>query len=178
MHYELTIGASDNFIFLNLCDSLLYYIICLYLFFIVFVSIFMLLTQSHYRYYKFIMHYQQTLFLTLPFLFLESWITVPLSVTYPYYCPTTKQQIVKSGTNLGFSDLPKMQLVFKDGSTNAGNSCQVSDGAGFVLLMKRSIAVQKGLPILGVFRTFTTIGVDPAIMGVGSAAAILTDPGF
>jgi len=28
----------------------------------------------------------------------------------------------------------------------------VSDGAGAVLLMKRSIAQQKGLPILGVFR--------------------------
>jgi len=30
----------------------------------------------------------------------------------------------------------------------------VSDGAGAVLLMKRSIAMQKGLPILGVFRYF------------------------
>ncbi|KAH0725311.1 hypothetical protein KY284_001176 [Solanum tuberosum] len=33
-----------------------------------------------------------------------------------------------------------------------GNSSQVSDGAAAVLLMKRSIAMQKGLPILGVFR--------------------------
>lgn len=33
-----------------------------------------------------------------------------------------------------------------------GNSSQVSDGAGAVLLMKRSVALQKGLPILGVFR--------------------------
>ncbi|MCI65898.1 3-ketoacyl-CoA thiolase 2 peroxisomal, partial [Trifolium medium] len=31
------------------------------------------------------------------------------------------------------------------------NSSQVSDGAGAVLLMKRSVAMQKGLPILGVF---------------------------
>lgn len=28
----------------------------------------------------------------------------------------------------------------------------MSDGAGAVLLMKRSVAMQKGLPILGVFR--------------------------
>jgi len=36
----------------------------------------------------------------------------------------------------------------------------VSDGAGAVLLMKRSIAMQKGLPILGVFRyDFGAIGV-------------------
>nr|AFK47277.1 unknown [Medicago truncatula] len=38
--------------------------------------------------------------------------------------------------------------------------------------MKRSIAMQKGLPILGVFRSFVAVGVDPAIMGVGPAAAI------
>ena len=48
----------------------------------------------------------------------------------------------------------------------------MSDGAGYVLFMKRSIVVQKGLPILGVFRTFTAIGVDPVIMGVGPATAI------
>lgn len=33
-----------------------------------------------------------------------------------------------------------------------GNSSQVSDAAAAVLLMKRSVAMQKGLPILGVFR--------------------------
>lgn len=33
-----------------------------------------------------------------------------------------------------------------------GNASQISDGAGAVLLMKRSVAVQKGFPILGVFR--------------------------
>lgn len=38
------------------------------------------------------------------------------------------------------------------GACVIGNSSQVSDGAGAVLLMKRSVAMQKGLPILGVFR--------------------------
>ncbi|GAV69065.1 Thiolase_N domain-containing protein/Thiolase_C domain-containing protein [Cephalotus follicularis] len=75
--------------------------------------------------------------------------------------------------NASTSDLAKLKPVFKkDGSTTAGNSSQVSDGAGAVLLMKRSIAMSKGLPILGVFRTFAAVGVDPAIMGVGPAAAI------
>jgi hypothetical protein len=37
-------------------------------------------------------------------------------------------------------------------SNCVGNSSQVSDGAGAVLLMKRSVALKKGLPILGVFR--------------------------
>ncbi|GLT72923.1 hypothetical protein SLA2020_448170 [Shorea laevis] len=75
--------------------------------------------------------------------------------------------------NATLSDLAKLKPVFKkDGTTTAGNSSQVSDGAGAVLLMKRSVALQKGLPILGVFRTFAAVGVDPAIMGVGPAVAI------
>ncbi|XP_022722768.1 3-ketoacyl-CoA thiolase 2, peroxisomal [Durio zibethinus] len=75
--------------------------------------------------------------------------------------------------NTSLSDLAKLKPVFKKGgSTTAGNSSQVSDGAGAVLLMKRSVAMHKGLPILGVFRTFTAVGVDPAIMGVGPAVAI------
>ncbi|GAU30508.1 hypothetical protein TSUD_18880 [Trifolium subterraneum] len=75
--------------------------------------------------------------------------------------------------NATFSDLAKLKPVFKkDGTTTAGNSSQVSDGAGAVLLTKRSVAMQKGLPILGVFRSFAAVGVDPAIMGIGPAAAI------
>ncbi|CAA3003349.1 3-ketoacyl- thiolase 2, peroxisomal [Olea europaea subsp. europaea] len=75
--------------------------------------------------------------------------------------------------NTTVADLAKLKPVFKkDGSTTAGNSSQVSDGAGAVLLMKRSVAVQKGLQILGVFRSFAAVGVDPAIMGVGPAVAI------
>ncbi|GAB2295717.1 3-ketoacyl-CoA thiolase 2, peroxisomal [Dionaea muscipula] len=75
--------------------------------------------------------------------------------------------------NTSISDLAKLKAVFKkDGTTTAGNSSQVSDGAGAVLLMKRSVAMQKRLPVLGVFRTFVAVGVDPAIMGVGPAVAI------
>ncbi|KAL6633305.1 hypothetical protein ACP70R_025976 [Stipagrostis hirtigluma subsp. patula] len=78
---------------------------------------------------------------------------------------------IRPGTTA--SGLAKLKPVFKkDGTTTAGNSSQVSDGAGAVLLMKRSVAMQKGLPILGVFRSFAAVGVDPAVMGVGPAVAI------
>ncbi|XP_050204389.1 3-ketoacyl CoA thiolase 1, peroxisomal-like isoform X1 [Mercurialis annua] len=71
------------------------------------------------------------------------------------------------------ADLSKLKPAFKkDGATTAGNSSQLSDGAGAVLLTKRSVAVQKGLPILGVFRSFAAVGVDPALMGIGPAVAI------
>ncbi|ONM04008.1 3-ketoacyl-CoA thiolase 2 peroxisomal [Zea mays] len=58
-------------------------------------------------------------------------------------------------------------------SNCVGNSSQVSEGAGVVVLMKRSMALKKGLPILGVFRSFAAVGVDPAIMGIGPVVAIL-----
>lgn len=75
--------------------------------------------------------------------------------------------------NTTVSDLGKLKPVFKkNGTTTAGNSSQVTDGAGAVLLMKRSVAMNKGLPILGVFRTFAAVGVDPAVMGIGPAVAI------
>jgi acetyl-CoA acyltransferase 1 len=69
--------------------------------------------------------------------------------------------------NATLSDLAKLKPVFKkEGTTTEGNSSQVSDGAGAVLLMKRSVALQKGLPIHGVFRTLVGVGVDPTIHGV------------
>ncbi|KAH7690624.1 Thiolase protein [Dioscorea alata] len=71
------------------------------------------------------------------------------------------------------SVLAKLKPAFKkDGSTTAGNASQVSDGAGAVLLMRRDVAMRKGLPILGVFRSFAAVGVDPAVMGIGPAVAI------
>lgn len=71
------------------------------------------------------------------------------------------------------ADLAKLKAVFKkNGSTTAGNSSQVSDGAAAVLLMKRRTALEKGIPVLGVFRSFVAVGVDPAVMGIGPAVAI------
>lgn len=49
---------------------------------------------------------------------------------------------------------------------------QVTDGAAAVLMMTRREALRRGLPILGIFRSFAAVGVDPAIMGVGPAVAI------
>ncbi|KAJ4969380.1 hypothetical protein NE237_016081 [Protea cynaroides] len=69
--------------------------------------------------------------------------------------------------------LAKLKPSFKkDGTTTAGNASQVTDGAGAVLVTKRSIAMQKGLPILGVFRSYSVVGVEPAVMGIGPAVAI------
>ncbi|RLN41440.1 3-ketoacyl-CoA thiolase 2, peroxisomal-like [Panicum miliaceum] len=78
---------------------------------------------------------------------------------------------IRAGTSLAV--LSKLKPAFsKDGSTTAGNASQVSDSAGAVLLMRRDVAMKKGLPIIGVFRSFAAVGVDPAVMGIGPAVAI------
>jgi acetyl-CoA acyltransferase 1 len=69
--------------------------------------------------------------------------------------------------------LAKLKPAFsKTGSTHAGNASQVSDGAGAVLLARRSTANKLGLPILGKFITAVVVGVPPKIMGIGPAIAI------
>jgi len=69
--------------------------------------------------------------------------------------------------------LAGLKAAFKEGgSTTAGNSSQTSDGAAAVLMMKRSTAARLGLPVLAAFRSFTVVGVPPAIMGIGPAFAV------
>ncbi|KAF4043660.1 Thiolase C-terminal domain [Phytophthora infestans] len=78
---------------------------------------------------------------------------------------------VRAGTTA--EKLAKLKPAFKEGgSTTAGNSSQVSDGAAAVLLMRRSVAKKMGLPILGRFVSYAVAGVPPALMGVGPAYAI------
>jgi acetyl-CoA acyltransferase 1 len=69
--------------------------------------------------------------------------------------------------------LGKLKAAFKPGgSTHAGNSSKVSDGAAMVLLARRSEAKKLGLPIVGRFRSYAVVGVDPLVMGIGPAFAI------
>jgi len=78
---------------------------------------------------------------------------------------------IRPGTTL--ESLGKLKPVFDEhGSTTAGNASQLTDGAAAVLLMTRAQAEQRGLPILGVWRSFVVKGVPPSIMGIGPAIAI------
>ncbi|XP_051833984.1 3-ketoacyl-CoA thiolase, peroxisomal [Antechinus flavipes] len=78
---------------------------------------------------------------------------------------------IRTGTTL--EGLAKLKPAFrKDGSTTAGNSSQVSDGAAAILLARRARAEQLGLPILGILRSYAVVGVPPDIMGIGPAYAI------
>ncbi|MCF3943227.1 acetyl-CoA C-acetyltransferase [Oceanobacillus alkalisoli] len=69
--------------------------------------------------------------------------------------------------------LAKLRPAFHiKGSVTAGNSSQMSDGAGSVLLMEREKAQAEGLTPLLKFRSYAVAGVEPEIMGVGPVKAI------
>jgi acetyl-CoA acyltransferase len=58
------------------------------------------------------------------------------------------------------------------GVVTAGNSSPLSDGAAASLVMSKARADKLGIKGLGLFRAFATVGVDPAIMGIGPVPAV------
>ena len=71
--------------------------------------------------------------------------------------------------------MAKLKPVFKEtGTTTAGNSSQISDGAAAALMMRRSTANSLGLSpsIIGKFAGAAVVGVAPDEMGIGPAYAI------
>lgn len=59
----------------------------------------------------------------------------------------------------------------KDGTVTAGNSSGLNDGAAMVLLVEKEKALELGLNILAVIKSYANAGVDPAIMGTGPIPA-------
>jgi acetyl-CoA acyltransferase len=69
--------------------------------------------------------------------------------------------------------LAKLKPVFRmGGSVTAGNSSQMSDGAGALLLASEHAVKAYGLTPLARFVGFAVAGVPPEIMGIGPIAAI------
>ncbi len=58
------------------------------------------------------------------------------------------------------------------GSVTAGNSSPLSDGAAASILASKEKVAELGVKPLGWFRHYVTVGVDPAIMGIGPLPAI------
>lgn len=76
-------------------------------------------------------------------------------------------------TDTSMASLAKLKTSFKEnGTTTAGNSSQISEGAAAVLLIRRAKAQELKLPILGKFIGFNVSGVPPRVMGIGPALAI------
>lgn len=69
--------------------------------------------------------------------------------------------------------LNALKPVFKaDGSVTAGNSSQISDGAGLLLMMSARMLKRLNLEPMARFCGYKVAGVDPALMGMGPCFAV------
>ena len=85
----------------------------------------------------------------------------------------TKDDGIRANTTI--EKLASMKPAFKpDGTSTAGNSSQVSDGASAALMMRRSTANALGLEkhIIGKWAGSQVAGCQPDEMGIGPAIAI------
>jgi acetyl-CoA acyltransferase len=69
--------------------------------------------------------------------------------------------------------LAKLRPAFSaEGSVTPGNSSQMSDGAGAVVLMSEAAMKRHGLTPLARFCSYAVAGVPPEMMGIGPIAAV------
>lgn len=69
--------------------------------------------------------------------------------------------------------LKKLKPAFKEGGTvTAGNSSGMNDGASAVVVMSEEKAIELGCKPLVKIISHSSVGVDPAIMGIGPVPAI------
>lgn len=69
--------------------------------------------------------------------------------------------------------LSRLRPVFaSDGSVTAGNSSQTSDGAAFCLVMSEKMVKELGLEPIARLASYSVVGVEPRIMGIGPVDAI------
>ena len=77
---------------------------------------------------------------------------------------------IRPGTSL--DALAGLKPAFRaDGVVTAGTSSPLTDGAAAVLVASDAFAARHGLEALARIRSFATVGVDPAVMGIGPIPA-------
>lgn len=77
---------------------------------------------------------------------------------------------IRPGTTL--EALAGLKPAFRaDGVVTAGTSSPLTDGASAVLVTSDDFAERYGLQALARIRSFATVGVDPAVMGIGPIPA-------
>ena len=78
-----------------------------------------------------------------------------------------------SRANTSLEALAGLRPVFAEGgSVTAGNSSQTSDGAAFTLVMSEAMVKELKLEPIARLVSFTAVGVEPRIMGIGPVKAI------
>ncbi len=75
-------------------------------------------------------------------------------------------EYIRHGATL--ESMQKLRPAFtKDGTVTAANASGLNDGAAGVLLMSEAEAAKRGLTPLARIASYSTAGLDPAVMGVG-----------
>ncbi len=81
-----------------------------------------------------------------------------------------EDEYIRHGVTL--ESLQKLRPAFaKEGTVTAGNASGINDGAAAVLLMSADDAARRGIEPLARIVSYATVGLDPAIMGVGPVGA-------
>ena len=70
------------------------------------------------------------------------------------------------------ADLQKLKPVIEGGCITAGNASQLSDGASACVLMNSSLAAQRNIQPLGLYRGIAVAGLAPEEMGIGPVFAV------
>jgi acetyl-CoA C-acetyltransferase/acetyl-CoA acyltransferase len=99
----------------------------------------------------------------------EEFFSVPLK---PYYHEFLSQDDgPRASQNLEALQKLKPYFDTKNGTVTVGNSCPLTDGACFMVLMTESEAKNRGLTPLGYIRDFAYAGLQPERMGLGPVYA-------
>ena len=76
-------------------------------------------------------------------------------------------------TGLELTDLKKLKSVFKEnGTVTPGNSSGINDGAAALLLTTLEEAEKKSIKPLAKVVSWASVGIDPALMGLGPIKAV------
>jgi acetyl-CoA acyltransferase len=105
---------------------------------------------------------------------------VPIEVEHIFLDENEKRQVKKYTVDTDEGPRPSkieklnsLRPVFaQGGSVTAGNSSQTSDGAAFVLVMSEKMIKELNIEPIARLVSYTTVGVDPRIMGIGPVTAI------
>jgi acetyl-CoA C-acetyltransferase len=107
-------------------------------------------------------------------------VPVEVSIGKGKIAEITIDEHPREGTNM--EKLGKLKAAFKEGGTvTAGNASALNDGAAAVILMSDKKAADFGIKPLATIRSFSTVAVDPHLVGIAPVPAIrktLNDSGL
>ena len=107
----------------------------------------------------------------VPFTAVRNIVDKAGAVTGQETVTTGQDECNRPGTTL--HALRTLKPVAGEGNfITAGNASQLSDGASVCAVMEAGEAARRGLPILGLYRGFDVVGVNPDEMGVGPLYAV------